>query len=133
MPNMSILALKYKYWRHLPHFTSDGPIFVTFCKLTIKPFPPHVRTIILEHCRHDDGNTIDLHTAVVMPDHVHLLFTPRHNALGWTLSLPEIMRRIKGASARRVNQAMGTTGPVWLQESFDHVLRSHESLDAKIE
>jgi hypothetical protein len=47
-------------------------------------------------------------------------------------SLAEIMNGIKGASAHKINKALGRTGKVWQAESFDHVLRSSENLDAKI-
>ncbi len=47
-------------------------------------------------------------------------------------SLAEIMDAIKGASAHKVNKLLGCKGTVWQAESFDHVLRSSESLDAKI-
>jgi hypothetical protein len=42
------------------------------------------------------------------------------------------MPGIKGASAREINQRMGRHGAVWQEESFDHVLRSSEGLDAKV-
>jgi len=72
--------------------------------------------------------------AVVMPDHVHLIFTPlvRHEVME-VCSLAEIMDAIKGASAHRINKALGRKGRVWQAESFDHVLRSSESLDAKVQ
>ncbi len=47
-------------------------------------------------------------------------------------SLAEIMDAVKGASAHQVNKALGRKGRVWQAESFDHVLRSSENLDAKI-
>ena len=46
-------------------------------------------------------------------------------------SLIEILRGIKGASGRAINQFLQRHGPVWQEESFDHVLRSSESMDAK--
>ncbi len=47
--------------------------------------------------------------------------------------LAEIMDAIKGASAHKINKALGRKGRVWQPESFDHVLRSSESPDAKIQ
>jgi len=68
-----------------------------------------------------------------MPDHVHLVFTPLVNAATNEIySLAEIMGAIKGASAQLINRELGRTGRVWQTESFDRVLRSSESLDAKI-
>lgn len=76
---------------------------------------------------------IQLHAAVVMPDHVHLLFTPLRDENGWPYPLPKILKMIKGTSACHVNKLLGSCGPVWEEESFDHVLRSKESLREKIE
>ena len=32
-----------------------------------------------------------------------------------------------------MNKLLGRTGPVWQEESFDHVLRSQESFEEKLE
>jgi len=47
--------------------------------------------------------------------------------------LSDILKGIKGASARIVNQALQTCGPLWQEESFDHVIRSDESLAQRID
>ncbi len=124
---------KYEYRRRLPHYQKDRPLYVTFCKLNKEPLPEPARCAVLQHCLHDDGKKIQLHAAVVMPDHVHLLFTALRDAAGWPFSLPEILKGIKGSSARSVNKLTGHCGPVWQEESFDHVLRSNESLQQKLE
>jgi REP element-mobilizing transposase RayT len=68
-----------------------------------------------------------------MPDHVHLLLTPLQDIDGWSIGLPAILKLIKGASARSLNKLLGVSGPVWQEESFDHVLRSEDSLEEKLE
>jgi REP element-mobilizing transposase RayT len=68
-----------------------------------------------------------------MPDHVHLLLTPLSDDNGNAYSLIEVLQAIKGVSAHSVNRALGRSGPVWQDESFDHVLRSDESFDEKLE
>ncbi len=55
------------------------------------------------------------------------------NNPGWTFALPEILRAIKGCSARSINKLTGEAGAVWQDESFDHVLRGDESLQETIE
>jgi len=68
-----------------------------------------------------------------MPDHVHLIFTPLLNEERTEISsLASIMDAIKGASAHKINRALGHKGHVWQAESFDHVLRSSENLEAKV-
>ncbi len=68
-----------------------------------------------------------------MPDHVHLLLRPLANDEGWPFSLPSILKPLKGASARSVNKLTYSEGPIWQDESFDHVLRNDESLREKID
>ena len=69
-----------------------------------------------------------------MPDHVHIIFTPLIDYDAREVcSLAEIMDAIKGASAHRINKAVGRRGRVWQAESFDHVVRCSEGLDAKIQ
>ena len=66
-----------------------------------------------------------------MPDHVHLILTPlvdRHHIV----SLVEILKAIKGTSAHKINRQLGVHGPIWQEESFDRIVRSSESLDAKV-
>jgi len=68
-----------------------------------------------------------------MPDHVHMIFTPLVNQRAMEIySLAEIMDSVKGFSAHGVNKKLGRKGQVWQPESFDHVVRSSENLDAKI-
>src|SRR5437016_5477497 len=89
----------YEYRRKLPHYQKPvRTIFVTFCKLGRKPFSAAARCVILEHCLHDHGKRFQLHTAVVMPDHVHLLLTPMQDEQGWPHALPAILKLIKGVS-----------------------------------
>jgi putative transposase len=108
-------------------------MFVTFRKLTREPFSAWARAVVLEHCLYDNGKKFELHACVVMPDHVHLLFTSRHDPEGWPFSLPQIMKGLKGASARSINRGLRLVGAVWQDEFFDHILRSDESLHSKIE
>jgi hypothetical protein len=44
-----------------------------------------------------------------------------------------MLKLLKGASARSVNKLSRLCGPVWQEESLDHVLRSQESFEEKLE
>jgi REP element-mobilizing transposase RayT len=132
MADSQVPAHHYDYRRRLPHHQkAERAVFVTFRKLNRDPFPANARDVILQHCRHDDGKRIQLHAAVVMPNHVHLLLTPLRDGQGWPYGLPSILKLIKGVSARNVNKLLGSSGPVWQEESFDHILRSNESFQEK--
>jgi len=74
-----------------------------------------------------------LYAVVIMPDHVHLLFSPRRGGDGWPFPVVDILQGMKSATAHRINKFLGHAGPVWQEESFDHVLRSDESLKEKCE
>lgn len=55
----------------------------------------HPRLHVLNHCLHDHTTKLQMHAAVAMPDHVHLLFTPLRDLDGSTFGLAEIMQGIK--------------------------------------
>jgi len=125
---------KYNYRRRLPHIQKDyRPILVTFTTFRRWMLPPAVREIVLDCCVKQNGVMVDLHAAVVMPDHAHLLLTALRRPDGWLYPLHDIMRAIKGTAACRINVLLGRNGQVWQEESFDHVLRSNDSLAEKVE
>ena len=127
-------ATKYQYRRRLPHYQKFGrTLFITFCTLGSEPLSPEGRDAVLRHCIHDHGKRFILHAAVVMPEHVHLMLTPLSDQNGWPYPLASILKLIKGTSAREINKVLGHRGPVWQEESFDHVLRSDESFEEKLE
>jgi REP element-mobilizing transposase RayT len=122
------------YRRNLPHLQKDfTPHFITFVTKFRWILPSVARDIVLSSCCHDHRRRYELYVAVVMPDHVHLILTPLVDENRREIfSLVRIMQAIKGASARAINQQLNRNGTIWQQESFDHVLRSAEGLDAKI-
>jgi REP element-mobilizing transposase RayT len=120
--------------RILPHLQRDNKAhFITFVTKNRCILPDWARDMVLACCLHDHGTKYHLHVAVVMPDHAHLILTPlTDDARQLVVSLSEIMKAIKGASAHAINHRLGRDGTLWQQESFDHVLRSAGSLDGKI-
>ena len=77
--------------------------------------------------------SIHLSAAVVMPDHVHLLFWALRDQSGWPFPLFHILQALKSSSAHTLNKLLHRTGPLWDEESFDHVIRSDESWQEKRE
>ena len=121
------------YRRNLPHIQKpDAAHFVTFRTRNGFELPSAARDLVLQHCLHDNGKLIELHAVVVMPNHVHLLFTPLRNQAGESYTLAKIMNGIKGASAHSVNKVLHRKGSLWLDESFDRVVRSASELGEKI-
>ncbi len=62
---------------------------------------------------------------VLMPDHFHALIE-----LGDGATLPTTMRRVKGVTARVVNQHAAGGGPLWGKGFHDHALRKDEAVEA---
>jgi len=122
------------YRRNLPHMQRDHtPHFITFCTKFRQVLPDWARDIVLRCCVHDHESRYGLRVAVVMPDHVHIILTPLTDETRCTIiSLVEIMKAIKGASAHAITRQAGNHASVWQEESFDRVVRSSESLDAKV-
>jgi len=62
----------------------------------------------------------ELHSFVVMPNHVHLLITPRTPSRVW-------LRSLKGFTGHEANRIMNTPGrPFWQEESYDHLVRNND-------
>ena len=82
---------------------------------------PDVREVVRNCLLRFNGERHRLHAAVIMPTHVHILMEPMkgHN-------LSRILQGIKGASAREINKLTGGSGTFWLDESYDHVVRSEK-------
>ena len=76
------------YRRDLPHIQfDDRTLYVTFTTAERWTLPMAVREVVLRHCLHDHGTKLIMRGAVVMPDHVHLLFTPQRDDNGATTGL----------------------------------------------
>ncbi len=122
----------HDFRRHLPHFEGRGaPLFVTFSTKDRWELPPKARSLVLNHILHDHTRKMHLICAVVMPDHAHMLYYPWEDPEGNRYTKTEIVGAIKSASAHSINKALGRKGSVWQDESFDHVVRKEESIEAK--
>jgi REP element-mobilizing transposase RayT len=95
------------YRRNLPHLQRDAkPHFITCVTKHRAELPVWSRAIVLGCCTHDHDVRYDLHPAVVMPDHVHLILTPLVDpARMQVVPLPEIMKALKSTAAHIINRA----------------------------
>ncbi|MFA6101881.1 MAG: transposase [Victivallaceae bacterium] len=66
--------------------------------------------------------------SVIMPNHVHMLLETADAHL-----LSNILKGMKGTSARKVNQLLNESGSFWADESYDHIVRSETQLHFLIE
>ncbi len=79
---------------------------------------PDVRATLINCLLRFEGERHALHAAVIMPNHVHALMQPLHGE-----SLAPLLKGIKGASARTINRQLARQGALWMDESYDHIVR----------
>ncbi len=92
---------------------ADGPVYLS---------RPEIAEMVIQSLR--TGETrfrrYQLHSYVVMPNHVHLLVTPHVPARDW-------LRSLKGFTGHQGNRILGITGvPFWQDESFDRTIRNDD-------
>ena len=122
--------------RHLPHLQTPGATyFATFrCAKGIE-LPEPARDLVLSSVTYWDGKKIDLDAAVVMPDHVHMIFRLLTQCDGQDgcHTLSSIFHSIKSFSAKQINKLFKRQGSVWLDESFDHIIRNRDKWEENIQ
>lgn len=89
---------------------------------------PVVAEVVQKSLLFFDGQRYSLHSWVIMPNHVHVLFTP---AESWTLT--KILHSWKSFSAREANKILGKVGEFWQQEYFDRAIRDEKGFNAAVE
>jgi REP element-mobilizing transposase RayT len=126
---MSELAEFERRKRHLPHWEEPGATyFVTFCLkrgVSVDLTRPEVGRLIVDALRFFDEKRYWLYDYTVMPDHVHAVLKLIVRD-GKTEYLWRIMLSVKSWSARRVNALVGRSGPLWQDETYDHIVRDQK-------
>jgi putative DNA methylase len=79
---------------------------------------PRVAEIVERSFLHFDEVRYRLHAWVIMPNHVHVVATPRGD---WELAT--IVHSWKSYSATMANRLLGRSGAFWSREYFDRVIR----------
>ena len=84
---------------------------------------PDAAAIVRGALEHFDGERYHLDAFVIMPNHVHAILQPLPGH-----SLANILRSCKGFTAREINKMLGRTGTLWMEESFDRIVRDFDEL-----
>lgn len=87
---------------------------------------PRIAKIVADAISHFDGQRYRLLAWCVMPNHVHVVFSPlgKHK-------LEKILHSWKSFSSGEANRLLQRSGAFWQREYFDHLVR-HEASLAKI-
>jgi len=73
------------------------------------------------------GRKYDLRAWVIMPNHGHVMLTPRKGQ-----HLPSVMHSIKSFTATAANKVIGRSGQFWQHESFDRYIRNNRHYAAVV-
>lgn len=83
-----------------------------------------VAIIVYNSLLHNHNKDYIIYCFCIMPNHFHIIFRQLENAR----SIDQIMKSIKGFSAREINKLLKRKGSIWQSESFDHIIRDEDEL-----
>ncbi|MEM1228724.1 MAG: transposase [Planctomycetota bacterium] len=84
-----------------------------------------LRTIVADSLQFFHGDRVLTGDFVVMPNHVHVLMRPIGSS-----ELEDVLQAIKSYTATKINRVLGEKGPFWMRESYDHIVRDGDQLEA---
>ena len=152
MSNPGIRSKRFSS-RDLPHYTpNDAPYFVTFCLYGVydrelrevnegrmkfsaydklldatKEGPHHLKDprcaqIVYDKLLWLSNEVLGMLAFTIMSNHVHLMMSLKDEQ-----DLGDLLKLVKGSTARECNKALGLTGqPFWQSERYDRVIRWKE-------
>jgi putative transposase len=115
--------------RNLPHWQQPGSVyFITWRLKREDILSPEEKTIVLNSILYWDKVKWNVHAAVVMPNHVHVITRPLALLGNGAYNLSEIVRSVKTFSARTINAQREVRGALWQDERYDRIIRDEAEL-----
>lgn len=112
------------YRRNLPHWEQPGSIyFITFKTAEGFTLSDAAKNITFDSIKFHADKKYRLRACVVMETHVHIILQPLEENMGAFHSIAQIMHSIKSYSANRIQRLLNKKGNVWLDESYDRIIR----------
>jgi len=116
--------IRSPYTRKLPHFDVGQAYYHLVFRLREGHLSEEEIRITRDHINEGNDQFYRLIAVQVMSNHVHVILQPSAN-----IKLTEVVRRIKGGSARKINLIRGTSGALWSDKYFDRVIRNQDDLE----
>ena len=85
-----------------------------------------VREYLFDYLVEQHKKIYELIAFCIMPNHIHLLFRQ-------ILPLDETMKKLKGATAKRINEIIGRSGKLWESGYFDRLIRDERHFNLTYE
>ena len=89
---------------------------------------PDIAQIVENALLYHDNIRYGLHAWIIMPNHVHTLFTPRAE-----YTLGRIVHTWKSYTALHCNRVLARTGEFWQRESYDRYIRNGKHFAKTVE
>lgn len=89
---------------------------------------PRIAGLVEDSLRKFDAIRYDLYSWVIMPNHIHVLFSP---SAGWSVSV--IVGAWKSFTAKQAGRILGRAGRFWQAEYFDRYIRNKDHFRRAIE
>ena len=86
-----------------------------------------IAQLVNDAIHYRDGKEYGLEAFCIMPNHVHMVIRPLWAGDRY-YPLAEILKSLKGYTARMANKILGRSGYFWQHESYDHAVRSEQDL-----
>jgi putative transposase len=114
--------------RREPAERSGSTYFVSTQTIDRGPFFRHDRwaRLMLDVLQHYHGPGYTLHAYVIMPDHLHLLLSPKQ-------TIEKSVQRFKGGFFFRAKRELGWNGEVWQPGFTDHRIRDVQDWERHID
>jgi putative transposase len=88
-----------------------------------------IAIIVKEALHQYDSTEYELICYSIMPNHVHMIFTPNKIPEGKDYIVTKILQKIKSKTALKANQVLERKGAFWQHESYDHIVRNEDELN----
>lgn len=108
---LSASDLQKRYVRCIETFLDEG---IGECFLRQR----EVRELLIQVLESGNGDAYCLLDWVIMPNHVHVLFS-----IKGSISVGQWVRSWKGRSARLINEYLGREGSIWQSDYWDRIIR----------
>lgn len=85
---------------------------------------PSLGRIVVDALHHFDETRYCLEAYVIMPNHVHVLFT-----IAEERKMEDVLHSWKRFTSREINKKLGRRGQLWQDEYWDRLIRSQRHFD----
>ena len=118
LPTPSYRLHRIRNFQQIVHPGAPGPRWLA---------NPEVASIVKEALHYRDGSQFTLYAFCIMPNHIHIAC---HTGVRDSSPMPiiDLLANFKWYTALKCNKVLHRSGAFWLQEGYDHVIRSGPEL-----